>query len=157
MPGDTLLPDAGPIGASLGLVIGAAMIVIISFSYSYLISKYPVAGGEFVYADTVFGKTHAFICGWFLALAYWALIPMNGTAVGLVARYIFPGPLQAWPLYEIAGWTVYGGELLVAILAIVLVGLINMRGVEAASWHCCRPRSLRGDVHHRGGHPRRRC
>ena len=117
MPGDTLLPDAGPIGASLGLVIGAAMIVIISFSYSYLISKYPVAGGEFVYADTVFGKTHAFICGWFLALAYWALIPMNGTAVGLVARYIFPGPLQAWPLYEIAGWTVYGGELLVAILA----------------------------------------
>ena len=134
MPGDTLLPDAGPIGASLGLIIGAAMIVIISFSYSYLISKYPVAGGEFVYADTVFGKTHAFICGWFLALAYWALIPMNGTAVGLVARYIFPGPLQAWPLYEIAGWTVYGGELLVAILAIILVGLINMRGVEAASW-----------------------
>ena len=25
-------------------------------------------------------------------LAYWALIPMNGTAVGLVVRYIFPGP-----------------------------------------------------------------
>ena len=134
MPGDTLLPDAGPVGASLGLALGAAMIVVISFSYSYLISKYPVAGGEFVYADTVFGKTHAFICGWFLALAYWALIPMNGTAVGLVARYIFPGPLQEWPLYEIAGWTVYGGELLVAVLAIVLVGLINMRGVEAASW-----------------------
>lgn len=134
MPGDTLLPDAGPIGASLGLALGAAMIIVIAFSYSYLISKYPVAGGEFVYADTVFGKTHAFICGWFLALAYWALIPMNGTAVGLVARYIFPGPLQAWPLYEIAGWTVYGGELLVAVAAIVIVGLINMRGVEAASW-----------------------
>ncbi len=134
MPGNTLLPDAGPIGASLGLILGAAMIIIISFSYSYLISKYPVAGGEFVYADTVFGKTHAFICGWFLALAYWALIPMNGTAVGLVARYIFSGPLQQWPLYEIAGWTVYGGELLVDIAAIVIVGFINMRGVEAASW-----------------------
>lgn len=134
MPGNTLLPDAGPIGASLGLILGAAMIIIISFSYSYLISKYPVAGGEFVYADTVFGKTHAFICGWFLALAYWALIPMNGTAVGLVARYIFPGPLQQFPLYEIAGWTVYGGELIIDIAAIVIVGLINMRGVEAASW-----------------------
>ncbi|MEE0511329.1 MAG: APC family permease [Peptococcaceae bacterium] len=134
MPGNTLLPDAGPIGASLGLILGAAMIIIISFSYSYLISKYPVAGGEFVYADTVFGKTHAFICGWFLALAYWALIPMNGTAVGLVARYIFPGPLQQFPLYDIAGWTVYGGELIIDIAAIVIVGLINMRGVEAASW-----------------------
>ena len=55
MPGDTLLPDAGPIGASIGLALGAAMIILISFSYSYLISKYPVAGGEFVYANTVFG------------------------------------------------------------------------------------------------------
>ena len=134
MPGDTLLPDAGPIGASIGLALGAAMIILISFSYSYLISKYPVAGGEFVYANTVFGKTHAFVCGWFLMLAYWALIPMNGTAVGLVVRYIFPGPLQSMPLYEIAGWTVYGGELIVDIAAIVIIGFINMRGGEAASW-----------------------
>lgn len=134
MPGNTLLPDGGPIGAILGLLLGAAMIVIISFSYSYLISKFPVAGGEFVYADTAFGKTHAFVCGWFIAIAYWALIPMNATAVGLVARYIFPGPLQTFPLYEIAGWTVYGGELIVDILAIIIIGFVNMRGVEAAGW-----------------------
>ena len=134
MPGNTLLPDGGPLGAILGLLLGAAMIVIISFSYSYLISKYPVAGGEFVYADTAFGKTHAFICGWFIAIAYWALIPMNATAVGLVARYIFPGPLQTFPLYEIAGWTVYGGELIVDVLAIIIIGFVNMRGVEAAGW-----------------------
>ena len=134
MPGNTLLPKAGPIGASIGLVLGAMMIVVISFSYSYLISKYPVAGGEFVYADTAFGKTHAFLCGWFIAIAYWSLIPMNATAVGLVARYIFPGPLQTFPLYDIAGWTVYGGELIVDILAIIIIGIVNMRGVEAAGW-----------------------
>ena len=134
MPGNTLLPKAGPIGASIGLVLGAMMIVVISFSYSYLISKYPVAGGEFVYADTAFGKTHAFLCGWFIAIAYWSLIPMNATAVGLVARYIFPGPLQVFPLYDIAGWTVYGGELIVDILAIIIIGIVNMRGVEAAGW-----------------------
>ena len=134
MPGNTLLPKAGPIGASIGLVLGAMMIVVIIFSYSYLISKYPVAGGEFVYADTAFGKTHAFLCGWFIAIAYWSLIPMNATAVGLVARYIFPGPLQTFPLYDIAGWTVYGGELIVDILAIIIIGIVNMRGVEAAGW-----------------------
>ena len=134
MPGNQLLPDAGPIGATIGLILGAAMIVIISFSYSYLISKYPVAGGEFVYADTAFGKTHAFLCGWFISIAYWALIPMNGTAVGLVARYLIPGPLQKWPLYEVAGWTVYAGELIVAVAAIVIVGIVNMRGVEEAGW-----------------------
>ena len=103
MPGDTLLPKAGPIGASIGLALGALMIIIISFSYSYLIGKYPVAGGSFIYTDTAFGKTHAFLCGWFIAIAYWALIPMNATAVGLVARYILPGPLQTFPLYNIAG------------------------------------------------------
>lgn len=83
MPGDTLLPKAGPIGASIGLALGALMIVIISFSYSYLIGKYPVAGGSFIYTDTAFGKTHAFLCGWFIAIAYWALIPMNATAVAM--------------------------------------------------------------------------
>ena len=134
MPGNTLLPKAGPLGASIGLILGALMIIIISFSYSYLISKYPVAGGEFVYADTAFGKTHAFLCGWFIAIAYWSLIPMNATAVGLVARYIFHGPLQVFPLYDIAGWTVYGGELIVDILAIIIIGIVNMRGVEAAGW-----------------------
>lgn len=134
LPGNAFLPDAGPIGAAIGLILGAIMIVIISFSYSYLISKYPVSGGEFVYADTAFGKTHAFLCGWFISIAYWALIPMNATAVGLVARYLFPGPLQTMPLYEIAGWTVYGGELIVDILAIVIIGLVNMRGVQAAGW-----------------------
>lgn len=83
MPGDTLLPKAGPIGAFIGLALGALMIVIISFSYSYLIGKYLVAGGSFIYTDTAFGKTHAFLCGWFIAIAYWALISMNTTAVAM--------------------------------------------------------------------------
>ena len=83
MPGDTLLPKAGPIGAFIGLALGALMIVIISFSYSYLIGKYLVTGGSFIYTDTAFGKTHAFLCGWFIAIAYWALISMNTTAVAM--------------------------------------------------------------------------
>lgn len=134
MPGNTLLPKAGPIGASIGLTLGALMIIVISYSFSYLISKFPVAGGEFVYADYAFGKTHAFICGWIIAIAYWALIPMNGTAVGLVARYILPGPLQTMPLYEVAGWTVYCGELLIDVLAIFLIACVNMRGMQSACW-----------------------
>lgn len=134
LPGNSFLPLGGPIGATIGLVVGALMIILISFSYSYLISKFPVAGGEFVYAYAAFGKTHAFLCGWFIAIAYWALIPMNGTAVGLIGRYLLPGPLQRHVLYSIAGWDVYDGEILVSILAIVIVGLINMRGVKAAGW-----------------------
>lgn len=134
LPGNSFLPIGGPLGATIGLTVGALMIIIISFSYSYLISKFPVAGGEFVYANVAFGKTHAFLCGWFISIAYWALIPMNGTAVGLIGRYLLPGPLQHRVLYSVAGWDVYDGEILVSILAIVIVGLINMRGVKAAGW-----------------------
>ncbi len=134
LPGNSFLPLGGPLGATIGLIVGALMIIIISFSYSYLISKFPVAGGEFIYATVAFGKTHAFWCGWFISIAYWALIPMNGTAVGLIGRYLFPGPLQHKVLYSVAGWEVYDGEIIVSILAIVIVALINMRGVQAAGW-----------------------
>ena len=41
---------------------------IISFSYGYCIRKFPLSGGEFVYADASFGKTHAFFCGWMIPL-----------------------------------------------------------------------------------------
>ena len=134
LPGNEFLPKGGPLGSTIGLIIGAMMIIIISFSYSYLIRKFPVAGGEFVYAYAAFGKLPAFICGWFIAIAYWALIPMNGTAVGLIGRYLFPGILQHKIIYSVAGWEVYDGEIIVSILAIVIVGLINMRGVQAAGW-----------------------
>ena len=63
LPGTDFLPKASPVGAILGLLLGAVIISIIGFSYGYMIQKFPFSGGEFVYADSVFGKKHAFICG----------------------------------------------------------------------------------------------
>ena len=132
LPGNMFLKESGPLGTFLGMMIGAAMTIIISLSFTYLIQKFPVSGGAFVYADAAFGKLHAFICGWFLVLTYWCLIPLNGTAVGLVARYIFPGVLshEGTVLYNVAGWDVYAGELIVAILSIVILAWVNVRGVS---------------------------
>lgn len=95
MPGDTLLPDAGPIGASLGLIIGAAMIVIISFSYSYLISKYPGRRRRICLRRHCFWQDPRIYLRLVSRPRLLGAVPRNGTAVGLVARYIFPGPLQA--------------------------------------------------------------
>lgn len=134
LPGNSFLPKAGPWGMAVGMLVGALLIMVISISFSYLISKFPVSGGEFVYADAAFGKVHAFICGWFIVLAYWCLIPLNGTAVGLIGRYLFPGILQQGLMYTVAGWEVFAGEVAVAILAIVIMGLANMRGVKIAGW-----------------------
>ncbi len=53
MPGTNFLPKAGP-SAIIGLLLGGAVMAIISLSYGYCIKKYPLSGGEFVYADASF-------------------------------------------------------------------------------------------------------
>ncbi len=133
LPGNAFLPKAGPAGMALGMLIGAGLILVIAFSYGYLLRNYPVTGGEFTYAITFFGKGHAFICGWAMVLAYWSLIPLNATAMGLISRYLFP-VLQFGKLYDVAGWPVYTGELLTAIFFIILVAFINIRGIKKAAW-----------------------
>lgn len=135
MPGTSFLPKAGPLGSILGLMLGAIIMCIICISYGYMIRKFPLSGGEFVYADTAFGKKHAFVCGWFIVLAYWSLIPLNSTALAMISRYILPGsPLQFGYLYTIAGWDVYLGEILLAYAFIIGLGIVNMRGIKSAGW-----------------------
>ena len=69
-----------------------------------------------------------------MVLAYWSLIPLNGTATGMLGRYLFPGILQQGLLYEIAGWEVYAGELIAGLLILVIMAYANIRGVKMVSW-----------------------
>lgn len=133
MPGTNFLPKAGP-SAILGLLIAGIVMAIISVSYGYCIRKYPLSGGEFVFSDAAFGKVHAFLCGWMLVLGYWSLIPLNSTAIGLITRYLLPGVFQFGPLWEIAGWQVYLGEVLLSSAFIIGLGIMNIRGVRTAGW-----------------------
>ncbi|MGM9794746.1 MAG: APC family permease [Candidatus Aphodosoma sp.] len=134
LPGNAFLPKAGPLGTALGMLIGGLLILIIALSYGYLIIKYPQSGGEFVYTKKTMGKTNAFICGWSMILAYWSLIPLNATAVALISRNLFPGIIQKGYLYEVAGWDVYAGEVVVASAFIIIMGLLNIRGIKQAAW-----------------------
>ena len=133
MPGNSFLPAAGPGGTVIGLFLAALMAWIISHSYSFLIQKYPVEGGEFEYVTHAFGKKHAFICGWFLILAYISFIPLNGTAIGLITRYLFPGSfLQQTRLWNIGGFDVYLGEIILTMLIVAIFMLINIKAVKFA-------------------------
>ena len=134
LPGTTFLPKAGPAGTAVGMLIGALLIIVIATSYGYLIKNYPLRGGEFVYTKVAIGKRNAFVCGWAMILAYWSLIPLNATALALISRYLFPGIVQQGFLYEIAGWDVYAGEVILASAAIIIMALINIRGIKQAAW-----------------------
>ena len=134
LPGNAFLPKAGPLGTAVGMAIGASLILVIALSYGYLIRKFPLSGGEFIYTKKTMGKTNAFICGWGMILAYWSLIPLNATALGMISRYLFPGIIQFGHLYQVAGWDVYAGEVMVASLFIILMAIVNIRGIKQAAW-----------------------
>lgn len=119
---------AGPMGAIIGLVIGALLMIIIGVSYGFLIKIFPVAGGGFSYAYLGFGRRHAFFCGWFLTLGYISIVALNASAMALLAKFLVPEIATIGEMYTIAGWEVYFGEVAIASLALILFAWINIRG-----------------------------
>ena len=119
---------AGPMGAILGLGIGALLMIIIGVSYGFLIRIFPVTGGGFTYSYLGFGRYHAFFCGWFLTLGYMSIVALNASALALLAKFIIPEVATFWPMYSVAGWEVYFGEVMIASLALILFAWINIRG-----------------------------
>lgn len=128
MPGNLFLSTAGTLGTAIGMLIGAFIMIIVSMSYGYLVQKFPVAGGGFAFTFKGFGRTHAFICAWFLGLSYVAVVPLNATALGLIGRYLFPGVLQKGYLYSVAGWDVYFGEVLITSIALLIFAIASIKG-----------------------------
>ena len=134
MPGTTFLPKAGPMGTVVAMAIGAMIMIVIAFSYGYMVPKYPKAGGEFTFTKEVFGSKNAFVCAWFLALAYVTNVPMNSTALGLMTRKLFFGVFQFGKMYSVAGYDIYFGEVALAIFAMVIIAVLNIYGVKKAGW-----------------------
>ena len=131
-PGKKFLPNSGVYGTAIAMVLGALVMIIIAFSYAYMVPKYPKAGGEFTFTKQSFGKIPAYACGWFLVAAYLTNVPMNSTAIGLIVDGIF-GPVLKWGFhYTIAGFEVWLGEILVASSILILFGLLNIWGVRKA-------------------------
>ena len=130
MPGDTFLANAGPAGTAIAMLIAVIILSIIACNYNYMIQRYPVAGGEFVYAKQAFGGNHGFICAWFLSLAYLAIVPLNATALALIGRNLLGGIFQVGFHYEVAGYDVYLGEILLAVAALALFAFLSIRGVK---------------------------
>lgn len=137
MPGDLFLRKGGPLGTVIGLAIAFCLVAPIAYSYGYMLRKYPLTGGSFTFTLIAFSgkhrKQHAFVSAWFLAIAYWSLLCLNAVGAGLVLRYIFPGVFSGPLLYEIFGWPVYLGEVIISYILIIAFSLINLKGMKTAS------------------------
>lgn len=135
-PGKKFLPNSGVAGTAIAMILGALVMVIISFSYAYMMPKYPKAGGEFTFAKMCFGKRAAYVCGWFLVAAYLANVPMNSTAIGLIVDGLDGSAdvLKFGFHYTIAGFSVYMGEMLSAMAVLLFFGCMNILGVKKAGF-----------------------
>lgn len=132
MPGNTFLVNAGPLGTVIAMLIAAMVMILIAFNYHFMINKYPVAGGEFTYAQMAFGENHAFLCSWFLGLSYLAIVPLNATALALIGRNLMNNVLQVGFHYSVAGYDIYLGEIVLAVVALVLFAWLSICGVKFA-------------------------
>lgn len=121
----------GPLPLFLGFLVGGLLMIVVGYSYSYMIAKFPVAGGEFAYAYKGFGRTASYICGWMLSLGYLSIVALNATALPVLASYIFPGVFNKGYLYTIAGYDVYMGEVAIALFFIILFGIMNYMGAKS--------------------------
>ncbi|MBR3253424.1 APC family permease [Candidatus Saccharibacteria bacterium] len=135
-PGKKFLPNSGVAGTAIAMALGALVMIIIARSYSYMVPKFPKAGGEFTFTKMCFGKNMAYICGWFLVVAYLTNVPMNSTAIGLIVDGL-DGPLDILKFgfhYQIAGFNVWLGEIILASGILILFGILNILGVKKAGF-----------------------
>lgn len=134
MPGTTFLPMAGPLGSVLGLLIGAGIMLLIGVNYHHLMQRYPDAGGSYTFAKNVFGGDHGFLCAWMLLLTYMAIVWANSSALSLIVRYLFGDVFCFGFSYELAGYTVYFGEVLLSVLVLALGCGVCLLGKRVTKW-----------------------
>ena len=135
-PGKKFLPNSGVYGTAAAMIMGAVVMMIIAFSYAYMVPKFPKAGGEFTFTKNCFGKKTAFVCGWFLVVAYLTNVPKNSTAIGLIVDGLDGSSdiLKFGFHYSVAGFDIYMGEMLLAMAILILFGYLNVIGVKKAGF-----------------------
>ena len=127
------LSQAGPMGSVIGLLIGFAMMLMVSNHYHFLANRYPGTGGLYNYVKLVFGYDRAFLIAWFMFLIYISIFWANATSIPLFARYFLRGIFKKGYLYTIFGYEVYLGEALVTLAVMWLVGLLCMKSKKATA------------------------
>jgi|SRR5215831_1890558 len=129
---DDWLSRGGTLGAILGFAIGGVLLLPIGYVYGKLVTAMPDASGEVAYTASVFRRPVSFFTGWMMMLAYFIVCPWEAVAVGRIAGYIFPS-LDSFPLYQVAGKTVYLPHLAIGLLLTGLITLLNYRGIRLSA------------------------
>ena len=124
---NTYLQKSGVLGTVIGMLLGMAVILVITWNLQYMIRTAPDAGGIYTFEKQVGGKDLGFLAAWFVLLCYLAVLWANITSLPLFARFFLGDAFRFGFHYRIFGYEVWLGEALLSICAVVLVGLLCSR------------------------------
>ena len=129
LPQDVFL-QKGLFESLIGLFLGGVAMCLIATNYTFLLNFFRRNGGEFYFTLKALGRTHGFICGWFLTLAYLCIIPLNATALNVMIHSFGLG--GGIILFNVSDTAIYLSDILVSMLSIIVIGVINVLGIRAA-------------------------
>ena len=126
------LRACGPVGTVLGMLAGGSIMLANSGAYAELISAYPIAGGEFVFAQRLFGDRTAFLVGWLYTLSLISVVAFEATALPWILEALVPA-IKGSTLYVSLGSPVTSDALLIGVGGTVVVAVMNHFGAGIAA------------------------
>jgi APA family basic amino acid/polyamine antiporter len=112
-------------------VLAGIITLIAALSYGELSGMYPKAGGQYVYLREAYNPFIAFLFGWTqFGVIQTGTIAAVAVAFAKFTAYLIPGFSEKNILFEIPGLFAVSAAQVVAIISIILLTLINTRGVQ---------------------------
>lgn len=121
---NTYLQKSGILGTIFGLLVGMAVIFVITWNLQYMIRNSPGAGGIYTIEKRIGQKDLGFLAFWFVLLTYLAILWANITSLPLFARFFLGDTFHFGFHYQIFGYEVWLGEALLSMCAVALIGLL---------------------------------
>ncbi len=129
---DDWLARGGPAGGMLAFAIGGVLLLPVGWVYGKWVERLRDASGEAAYTAQVFPPIVSYITGWIMLLAYFIVCPWEAVAIGKLAAYLYPA-IDRWPLYSVAGHTVFLPRLTLGIAMTLVLAFLNYRGIRASA------------------------
>jgi APA family basic amino acid/polyamine antiporter len=115
-------------------ILSGLVTMIAAMSYGELSGMFPKAGGQYVYLQQAYNKKVAFLYGWsFFAVIQTGTIAAVAVAFAKYTGYLLPVFGEDRLLLQIGSFSISAAQLL-AIASIVVLTLINTRGVKNGKW-----------------------
>ena len=121
---NTYLQKSGILGTVFGLLVGMAVVLVITWNLQAMILKSPDAGGIYTFEKRIGGRDLGFLAFWFVLLTYMAILWANMTSLPLFARFFLGDTFRFGFHYQIFGYEVWFGEVLLSACSAALIGLL---------------------------------